>query len=594
MNGKVLQEDGPATGRTDPRLDDIAELAALVCAAPAAMVGVLENENQVPLTSVGIHVKAAPLDELICRHTVESRGLLVIPDLERDYRTSDHPVVMGGPSLRFYAGMMLADRSGAPLGTLCVMDHAPRSDGLTAEQEAGLKALARQVVTLLEAESERTRARAVFDSAIDYAIIVMDLDGLVVDWSEGATQILGWTAEEMIGRDVDAFFTPEDRAAKISEKEMQSARKKGRGMDERWHLRKSGERFWASGEMMPLRKPSGELEGYVKMLRDRTEERVSAERLEIALASSGAVGLWDWMVDTDLLHGDAHFARLYGLDVEKTKAGLTMEEYQRYVVDEDLAPLRKDIREVFDAGADFLVEYRLDIPGVPLRWVECKGRMVYSPQGDPVRFSGTAVDITARKVAEEQRQLLMQELSHRVKNTFAVVQAIAFQTLRGIDPSVIGALQSRLAALSRAHDILVQTSWSSTSVHELLDSVLRFEGEERRFVFDGPDIVIGSRAALSLSMLLHELATNAVKHGSLSVSEGKVYLSWELREETFCLTWKEAGGPPATPPQNPGFGSKLIGMGIAGTREVELDYGTEGLIAKFECPRETLEFDQAV
>lgn len=194
------------------------------------------------------------------------------------------------------------------------------------------------------------------------------------------------------------------------------------------------------------------------------------------------------------------------LDVEKTKAGLTMEADKRYVVDENLAPLRKDIREVFDAGADFLVEYRLDIPGIPFRWVECKVRMVYSPEGDPVRFSGTAVDITARKVAEEQRQLLMQELSRRVKNTFAVVQAIAFQTLRGIDPKVIDALQSRLADLSRAHEILVQTSWTSTSVHELLDRVLRFEGEERRFVFDGSDIVIGSRAALSLSMLLRELA----------------------------------------------------------------------------------------
>ena len=143
---------------------------------------------------------------------------------------------------------------------------------------------------------------------------------------------------------------------------MEGARTVGRGIDERWHLRKSGERFWASGEMMPLRGADGELQGYVKMLRDRTEARLADERLEMALSASGVVGLWDWMVDTDLLHGDAHFARLYGLDEKQTKAGLTEAEYQRYVVEEDLAPLRARIREVFEAGADFLVEYRLNIP----------------------------------------------------------------------------------------------------------------------------------------------------------------------------------------------------------------------------------------
>lgn len=156
MDGKVLQEDGPTAWRTDPRFDDIAELAAIICAAPAAMVGMLENEDQVPRAGVGIHVKPS-LDELICRHTVESRGLLVIPDLEQDARTSDHASVTGGASLRFYAGMVLTDSSGAPLGTLCVMDQAPRPDGLTPVQEEGLKALAFQVAALLGAESERIR-----------------------------------------------------------------------------------------------------------------------------------------------------------------------------------------------------------------------------------------------------------------------------------------------------------------------------------------------------------------------------------------------------------------------------------------------------
>jgi len=134
---------------------------------------------------------------------------------------------------------------------------------------------------------------------------------------------------------------------------------------------------------------------------ERRALRASNERLEMALAASGVVGLWDWMVDTDLLHGDANFARLYGLDPEATASGLRMEQYQQFVVVEDLAALRRDIRETFDRSAEFLVEYRLAIPGQALRWVECKGKLINDAEGKPVRFSGTAVDITARKQADE-------------------------------------------------------------------------------------------------------------------------------------------------------------------------------------------------
>lgn len=111
------------------------------------------------------------------------------------------------------------------------------------------------------------------------------------------------------------------------------------------------------------------------------------------------------MVDSNLLHGDVNFARLYGLDSEKTAAGLTMEEYQQFVVVDDVAALREDIHETFVRGTDFLVEYRLAIPGQRLRWVECKGRLIHDANGRPVRFSGTAVDITKRKQADNETRL---------------------------------------------------------------------------------------------------------------------------------------------------------------------------------------------
>ena len=118
---------------------------------------------------------------------------------------------------------------------------------------------------------------ALLDSATDYAIIAMDLDGLVTSWNEGARRILGWTEEEMIGQPASVFFTLEDRQKGTQLAEMQNALDQGRGNDERWHQKKDGTCFWASGEMMPLRDENGTPQGFLKILRDRTDQRQAAE-----------------------------------------------------------------------------------------------------------------------------------------------------------------------------------------------------------------------------------------------------------------------------------------------------------------------------
>ena len=129
------------------------------------------------------------------------------------------------------------------------------------------------------AASER-RQRAVFDSAIDFGIVVTDCDGLVTDWNTGAERVLGWTAGEMRGQPADRIFTPEDRADGRVETEMRLARDEGRASDERWHLRKDGSRFWSSGEMMPLRDEDGRHVGFTKILRDRTAEHEAGKALK--------------------------------------------------------------------------------------------------------------------------------------------------------------------------------------------------------------------------------------------------------------------------------------------------------------------------
>ena len=191
--------------------------------------------------------------------------------------------------------------------------------------------------------------------------------------------------------------------------------------------------------------------------------------------------------------------------------------------------------------------------------------------------------------AEEQQHVLNQELSHRLKNTLAMVQAIANQTLRGIaERDTVRALEERIIALSKAHDVLIEQNFCSAPIAGVIARVMELHGHEAQIDSDGPSVTLASKATLSLSLLLHELATNAIKYGALSVEAGRVSLDWRIDrdggEPVFLLSWLERGGPPAQVPTRKGFGSRLIGMGLVGAGNVRLDYGPLGFAAEFTAP----------
>ncbi|MBB4660139.1 PAS domain-containing sensor histidine kinase [Parvularcula dongshanensis] len=189
---------------------------------------------------------------------------------------------------------------------------------------------------------------------------------------------------------------------------------------------------------------------------------------------------------------------------------------------------------------------------------------------------------------EEQQAVLNQELSHRVKNTLGMVQAIAMQTFGGkAESGAVDDFGSRLRALSSAHDILLTQNWSAGGVREVVEAVIAsFEGADVRM--SGPELAIGPRATMSLSLLVHELATNAVKYGSLGMTSGYVIISWQVREEggaeVLDFVWKERGGPPAVEPVRRGFGSRIIAMGLSGSGSVERRFGEEGLTVEMSAP----------
>lgn len=203
-------------------------------------------------------------------------------------------------------------------------------------------------------------------------------------------------------------------------------------------------------------------------------------------------------------------------------------------------------------------------------------------------------DVTDHVLAEQRLELVNRELQHRVKNTLAMVQAIAMQTLRAVpERPPVDNLLHRLIALSRAHDTLISQNWSAADIGAATRASVENLGMSERFDIEGPSLELGPSATLSLSMILHELSTNAIKYGALSSEGGRVSLEWEIEgsgdQPELVLTWRERGGPPPTPPEGgSGFGTKLVRMGLDGTGTVEVDFQPAGLVVRFTAPVEGL------
>ncbi len=200
-------------------------------------------------------------------------------------------------------------------------------------------------------------------------------------------------------------------------------------------------------------------------------------------------------------------------------------------------------------------------------WVHVMSSTVHDGEGRFLYAVRVVHDVTERKVAEDRQRVLINELNHRVKNTLTTVQSFARQTARrasGVD-DFMRHFEGRLMALSKAHDRLTRRNWEDASLVEIVREELALHGgAERGLVADGPDVALTPNAALALSMAFHELGTNAVKYGALSVPSGRVAIVWTVardnhgRPHRVDLQWAESGGPQVVTPGRRGFGSRLL------------------------------------
>ena len=213
------------------------------------------------------------------------------------------------------------------------------------------------------------------------------------------------------------------------------------------------------------------------------------------------------------------------------------------------------------------------------------------------------VDTTRHEQAREHAAMLIDELNHRVKNTLATVQSIVVQAVRNSsDPKIVReSIETRIAALSRSHDLLGREKWEGAGLRDLVrQSLAPFsvtEGRAERFTIEGEKVRLSPKAALALGIALNELATNAVKYGAFSNEAGTIAIAWVLEQRPdgrwLSLHWREKDGPSVTPPTRKGFGSRVIEQGLPHELggKVVLDYRPDGIICIIDVPAPVAVFD---
>ncbi len=598
-------------GHNDPVLDNLVALTARLCDVPVAAINLISQEQQIFKAVYGLTLNAPPSGHNFCRQTLLADDIFIVSDASITPLFAGEPFVTGASPYSFYAGLKLTGHDGTIFGTMLILDKKPRH--LSSEQLKDFRRLAQIAGSHMEMQALHHRQQQkeqlnqlIIDNALDYAIITTTLSGQVTSWNAGARRLFGWTEEEVLKSSVDILFTPEEREKNVPEMRRVSALHHKQDAVERWHMRKDGSRFWASGQLLPLYDQDGHMQGFLKILMDRTFVREQQERLReqeemLRLSQeAGGIGSFDIDLISRTITVTNQIRQIYGIAPD---TNITIELFEKL-----MSPRsgREQTTDTAKSGSlplprsgnsEYLI-HRLD--NNEQRWVALSTELISDDQGTVVRMRGIVQDITNRKNAEEQQAMLTAELAHRSKNILAVIQGIANQTLRSTTSAedARAAFEARIMALSKAQDVLTQGAKSVSA--ELADivtnslSVHAGAGAERISI-SGIPVTLGSRQALSMVMALHELGTNAVKYGALSTPDGHIEISWRVENGRFRFYWTEKDGPQVEEPERRGFGSRLIERTLAASLggSAELHYLQQGLEFRLDAPANNMRFDPA-
>lgn len=528
-------------------------------------------------------------------------ALELVPDLERDWIETYARVGLGRETLRFQQG---SDAMGRWFDVFAT----------PLEPHGRFALVFRDITAKRDAERALAESEARFRHMADNAPVMV-----WVTEADGTCSFLSRSWYDFTGQDREAALRfgwldavhEEDRPTSERVFREACARREAFGLEYRLR-RADGVYRWVIDAAKPRLDDAGAFLGYIGSVIDITErreaeaaQRESEERARSLFENAG-VSLWDEdfsaVVDRlDALRAEgvedltAHLRQHPDL-VRDLVGRVVLRDVNAYTLELFGAPdketLLASLATVFPPGAEaaFLEELSALWRGERFTTIEGPLCTVSGESFDALVtlvFDGqraertlvSVVDVSHRVRFEERQQTLIDELNHRVKNSLATVQAIATQTFRGdAGPDARDRFSARLRALAEAHNLLTQREWRSARLCDVVDAVIAPYEDGASFTATGPSVVLAPRQVLSFALVLHELCTNAIKYGARSVPDGRVEVSWDVSDEDggrrLRLVWKERGGPPVVAPTRSGFGSRLIGREMTGTR---FAYDAEGL-----------------
>ncbi|HEY0334369.1 MAG TPA: chemotaxis protein CheB [Stenotrophomonas sp.] len=443
-------------------------------------------------------------------------------------------------------------------------------------------------------EYARARLASIVESSQD-AIISHGQDGVIHSWNAGAEAMFGYPAAWAIGKSMAILLpnAPDNALDKLLA--ASGAQNVGEELLMTWG-RQDGKEVAVSVRTSPLLDANGATVGASTIARDITERRRAAwelrqsERRLAAIIEQVTVGLAQMDLKGTVEMVNPRYCEI----LDRPAAQLVGMGLGTLIHPQDQPVYDRQFGELVAGGPPYQLEHRFLRPDGKLVWVNSHVSLVQDEAGAPLHAVALTLDITQRKLASQESELLMGELNHRVKNTLATVQAIAIQTLRHTTGTsqFNEAFMSRLAALSSTHDLLARNNWHGVNLLSIAQAELApyRDVSADSVQIAGDDLHLTAKVGLALSLALHELATNATKYGAFSTSGGRVKLTWASEKRDgrcwLALDWEESGGPTVSPPSQRGFGTRLISEGVAyelGGRVV-LEFPPTGAVCRMAIP----------
>jgi PAS domain S-box-containing protein len=462
---------------------------------------------------------------------------------------------------------------------------------------AGAVAMAEDVTARRESEQSlresEERFRHTFENAA-VGIALVDIDGTWLRLNSRYCEIVGYDHDELLARTFQDITHPDDLGADLAKFESMMRGEISSYQMEKRYIHKDGRDVWILLTKALQRDENGEPHYCISVVQDigarkRAEEALQKSEARSRLAQQvGGVGTFEWDIRRNVNVWSPELEVLYGIEPGSFKG--TYEAWADLVHPEDLERAEADVLKSLESG-ELESEWRVKWGRGDVRWLASRGWIEHDAKGNPIRMIGVNVDITHRKRQEERLKTVMAELNHRVKNTLAVIQAIATQTMRQAENlrTFKASFEQRLQSIAMAHALLTKTDWKGVSLDEIVSSEIGLRDmPSNRFSISGPPMTLSPNKALAMHLVIHELTTNAYKYGGLSQDSGRVDVAWRVDDEQSLLhlDWKEESPGPVREPERTGYGSRLIRQVVdyelGGT--IDREFGERGFRCRIQVP----------